>query len=105
MGGSRSPIDWPGLSSQAGSVVALWLIYAAAAAAAVWLARRFAGPLSPGAGLFLAVLPLLFTGEAMWRGGIYGPADLYYLHEPWKRVAVEQGVTKIANPILADLAF
>ena len=93
------------MSSQADSVVALWLTYAASAAAAVWLARRFAGALSTGAGVFLAVLPLLFTGEAMLRGGIYGPADLYSLHEPWKRVAVEHGITGVANPILSDLAF
>jgi hypothetical protein len=86
-------------------VVALWLIYAAAAAAAVWLARRFAGPLSVRAGVFLATAPLLFTGAAMLSGGIYGPADLYYGHDPWRRVAAEHGVTGIANPILSDLAF
>jgi Bacterial membrane protein YfhO len=86
-------------------VVALWLIYAAAAAAAVWLARRFAAPLSFRAGVFLAAAPLLFTGAAMLRGGIYGPADLYYGHDPWRRVAAEHGVTGIANPILSDLAF
>jgi hypothetical protein len=86
-------------------VVALWLIYAAAAAAAVWLARRFAAPLSLRAGVFLAAAPLLFTGAAMLRGGIYGPADLYYGQDPWRRVAAEHGVTGIANPILSDLAF
>ena len=86
-------------------VVALWLIYAASAAATLWLARRFAGPLTTRAGLFLALAPLVFTGTAMFRGGIYGPADLYYGHDPWKRVAAEHGVTGIANPILSDLAF
>ena len=86
-------------------VVALWLIYAAAATAAVWLARRFAGPLSSRAGVFLAAAPLVFTGAAMFSGGIYGPADLYYGHDPWRRVAAAHGVTGIANPILSDLAF
>ena len=86
-------------------VIALWLIYAAAAAAAVWLARRFAGPLSMRAGVFLVVAPLAFTGAAMFRGGLYGPADLYYGHDPWKRVAAEHGMAGIANPILSDLAF
>jgi hypothetical protein len=86
-------------------VVALWLIYAASAAATLWLARRFAGPLSSRAGLFLAVAPLAFTGAAMLRGGIYGPADLYYAQDPWKRVAAEHGIARIANPILSDLAF
>ena len=86
-------------------VVGLWLIYAASAAATLWLARRFAGPLSTRAGLFLALAPLAFTGAAMLRGGIYGPADLYYGHDPWKRVAADHGVAGIANPILSDLAF
>jgi hypothetical protein len=71
----------------------------------VWLARRFAGPLSVRAGVFLAAAPLLFTGAAMLSGRIYGPADLYYGHDPWRRVAAEHGVTGIANPILSDLAF
>jgi hypothetical protein len=56
-------------------------------------------------GLLLALLPLLFTGRAFLRGGIYGPADLYSGHEPWRRVAAENGVTRIENPILSDLAF
>jgi len=86
-------------------VVALWLIYAAAATAAVWLARRFAGPLSSRAGVFLAAAPLVFTGAAMFSGRIYGPADIYYDHDPWRRVAAAHGVTGIVNPILSDLAF
>jgi hypothetical protein len=56
-------------------------------------------------GLFLALLPLLFTGRAFLRGEIYGPADLYSGHDPWRRVAAENGVTRIENPILSDLAF
>jgi hypothetical protein len=56
-------------------------------------------------GLLLALLPLLFTGRAFLRGEIYGPADLYSGHDPWRRVAAENGVTRIENPILSDLAF
>jgi len=56
-------------------------------------------------GLLLALLPLLFTGRAFLRGEIYGPADLYSGHDPWRRVAAENGVTHIENPILSDLAF
>jgi hypothetical protein len=86
-------------------VVALWLIYAAAAAAALWLARRHAGPFPTLAGILLALAPLVLCGKAMLLGEIYGPADLYYGHDPWKNVAAEHGVAKIANPILSDLAF
>jgi Bacterial membrane protein YfhO len=56
-------------------------------------------------GVLLALLPLVFTGKALLRGGLYGPADLYYQHAPWKAVAVENGVGRIENPILSDLAF
>ncbi|HLN80204.1 MAG TPA: hypothetical protein VK392_03335, partial [Thermoanaerobaculia bacterium] len=56
-------------------------------------------------GVLLALLPLVFTGKAFLRGSLYGPADLYYQHAPWKAVAVENGVERIENPILSDLAF
>ena len=85
-------------------VFALWLVYLAAASATLWLARRVA-PISGRVCMFLLLAPLVFTGEAMLRGGIYGPADLYYGHDPWKRVAADHGVTRTINPILSDLAF
>jgi hypothetical protein len=56
-------------------------------------------------GALIALLPLVFTGQAFLRGELYGPADLYYHHSPWKAVAAENGVTRIRNPILSDLAF
>jgi len=56
-------------------------------------------------GVLLVLLPLVFTGKAFLRGDLYGPADLYYQHEPWKAVAAENGVDRIHNPILSDLAF
>ena len=57
------------------------------------------------AAIFLTLLPLLFTGRAFLRGEIYGPADLFFGHDPWRRVAAETGVERIQNPILSDLAF
>jgi hypothetical protein len=57
------------------------------------------------AGVLLALLPLVFTGKAFLRGDLYGPADLYYGHDPWRRVAAENGIRGVANPILSDLAF
>jgi membrane protein YfhO len=56
-------------------------------------------------GVLLALLPLVFTGKAFLRGELYGPADLYYQHDPWKAVAAENGIHRIENPILSDLAF
>ena len=86
-------------------MLALWLTWAAATAAAVWLARRFVTPVSWKVGVLLALLPLAFTGKAFLQDAVYGPADLYYAHEPWSRVAAENGVHGIGNPILSDLAF
>jgi hypothetical protein len=87
------------------SVFGLWLTYGAASAAAVWLARRYAGGLSVRAGLLLALLPLVFTGKAMVLGRLYGPADLYATAEPWNAIAAGQGIGAPRNPILSDLAF
>jgi len=87
------------------SVLALWLTYGTAAAAAVWLARRHAGGVSVRAGILLALLPLVFTGKAMLLGRLYGPADLYAAGDPWRAAAGARGAGAPRNPILSDLAF
>jgi hypothetical protein len=86
-------------------VPALWLTYAVAAYFSLWLARRFVGPIGRRAAAALALGPLLFTGKAMLMGRLYGPSDLFYAGEPWSRMAAAQGVDRIHNPILSDLAF
>ncbi|HKD10911.1 MAG TPA: hypothetical protein VKE50_02505, partial [Thermoanaerobaculia bacterium] len=53
----------------------------------------------------LALGPLLLTGKAMLVARLYGPSDLFYAGEPWLRIAAAQGVDRIHNPILSDLAF
>ena len=87
------------------NVLALWLTWAVATGAAVWLARRFVTRVPWKVGILLALLPLAFTGKAFLRGDLYGPSDLYYGHDPWRRVATENGIDGVANPILSDLAF
>jgi hypothetical protein len=77
----------------------------AATAATLWLASRFVRRLPLLIGVLLALLPFLFTGKAFLHGELYGPADLYAMHAPWSAVAAVNGVTRIANPILSDLAF
>ena len=69
------------------------------------LARRFVSPIPARAAVLLALLPLLFTGEAVLRGRLYGPADLYATSDPWHALAVAEGAPPPANPILSDLAF
>lgn len=55
--------------------------------------------------MLLAALPLVFTGKAMLTGSLYGPSDLYYGHDPWKRIAAAEGISGVQNPILSDVAF
>jgi hypothetical protein len=68
------------------------------------MARRFAGGLSIRVAVLLALLPLVFTGEAMLTGKLYGPADLYANWPPFTRAAGEPAVEG-RNPILSDVAF
>jgi hypothetical protein len=79
--------------------------WAAACAALLWLARRFVAGIPWKVGILLACLPLAFTGKAFLRGDLYGPSDLYSVHDPWRNAAAENGVHGVANPILSDLAF
>ena len=69
------------------------------------LARRFVFPISARIGAVLALLPLLFTGEALLLARLYGPADLYATSEPWKTVAEQRGSPPPTNGMLSDLAF
>ncbi len=72
------------------------------------LARRFVSAIPVRVALLLAALPLLFTGEAMLRGGLYGPADLYATADPWSTLAATEtaGEPRLpANSLLSDLAF
>jgi len=79
--------------------------YAVSAALSVGLARRFIGDVSRRAAIVLALLPLVFTGKAVFRGELYGPADLYSTSDPWRAAAEARGAPAPANPILSDLAF
>ena len=63
------------------------------------------GSVPARAGLALALLPLVFTGKAMLLGRLYGPSDLYFAADPWKRIAAREGIGAPRNAILSDLAF
>jgi membrane protein YfhO len=88
-----------------GDTLALWAIYAAAAALSVALAKRFVSTVSRRAALAIAVLPLLLTGKAMLLGRVYGPADLLAGSVPWSSPGAASRPPAQVNPILSDLAF
>lgn len=83
----------------------MWLAYAGSSALALWLARRFVASVPARTGLLIALLPLVFTGEAMLLGKLYGPSDLYSTADPWKSLPPADGAVAPRNPILSDLAF
>jgi hypothetical protein len=80
-----------------------FVLYAATAAALLWLAHRFVMPISRASALILFLLPLCFTGRALLTGGVYGPVDLPYLTEPLREMRVPLGVPVWHNGLLSDL--
>ena len=84
---------------------ALALTYAVTAAFTIWLASRFVARVPLRIAVLLVLLPLVFTGEAVLRGRVYGPVDLYNGIDPWRQPALDRGAPPAANPILSDLAF
>ena len=80
-----------------------FVLYAATAAALLWLAHRFVMPISRASALILFLLPLCFTGRALFTGGVYAPVDLPYLTEPLREMRVPLGVPVWHNGLLSDL--
>ena len=82
------------------------LLYVATALALLWLAGRFVKPFSPLAALALLLLPLCFTGRAIFTGRVYGPIDLPYLTQPLNWMRGQYGIpAEMHNGALSDLAW
>jgi uncharacterized membrane protein len=80
------------------------LLYAATALAILWLMHRFVRPLSRGAAIVLLVLPLALTGKALFTGGVYGPVDHLYQHDPLRAYASRYGIGTAGNASATDVA-
>jgi len=78
-------------------------IYGGTAALALALARRWVAPVSRRAALLLTAAPLLFTGEAIFTGGILAPLDVAYESEPLRALAAAHGTERPVNPLLVDV--
>lgn len=79
------------------------LLYLTTAAVLLILWSRFVQPVSRTAALVLLLLPLLFTGRAMFTGRIYAPADISFMAPPLADHAKDFGVEKPHNILLSDL--
>jgi hypothetical protein len=81
------------------------LLYAATAVALLFLADRYVGSISRGMAAALLLLPLLFTGRAVFTGGVYAPVELPYEVPPLSDYRQELRVGPPRNPMLTDIAF
>ena len=79
------------------------VLYAATAAALLWLAHRFVMPISRASALILFLLPLCFTGRALFTGGVYAPVDLIYVGEPFIGMKQQFQITHVFGS-LSDIA-
>ena len=53
--------------------------------------------------ILIALAPLLFTGKALFTGGVYAPLDILYLGEPYMSVRDSAGMTMVRSPLLSDV--
>ena len=81
------------------------LLYFATALALLFLADRFIGSISRGAAVALLLMPLLFTGRAVFTGGVYAPVELPYGVPPLADYKQELRVPPPQTPMLSDIAF
>ena len=80
------------------------LLYFATAIAILWLTHRHVRPLTRGAALVLLVLPLALTGVALFSGGVYGPVDHLYQHDPLRVYAPRYAIGPAGNASATDIA-
>ncbi len=80
-------------------------VYAASAALLLWLAHRFVLPLPRRIAFLLAAAPLLFTGRAIFTGGVYGPIDILYNGYPFGSLRQELSVAADRTPLLSDIVY
>jgi hypothetical protein len=80
-------------------------VYLAAAAFALFLLDRFVTVLSSRARIFLAAVPLIVTGPALFTGEVRGPIDISYQTDPLRSIRSTVGIGEPASPILGDVAY
>src|SRR5206468_4143968 len=81
----------------------LVIIYLAVAGGSLYLTHRLVQKLRVGSAIFLALLPVLFLGEAFARSGVYAPLDIAYRWEPLASKKALYGIGEQRTPLLADV--
>jgi hypothetical protein len=86
-------------------VLVIWslAVYAGTAAICLRAAHRWIARVRLRDALWIAALPLLFTGRATLTGGVYAPLDILYHHEPFASQRAQAGIERVQTPILSDV--
>ncbi|HEX8171255.1 MAG TPA: YfhO family protein [Thermoanaerobaculia bacterium] len=79
------------------------LLYFVTAAACVWLAHQCVTPMRRWVMVALVVLPLAFTGRALFTGRVYAPVDLAFANEPLSWNRRELHLDRLHNGLLSDV--
>ena len=78
------------------------IVYFAASIVTLIVAQRITR-FSRAAAIIILLLPLLFTGRALFTGGVFGPVDVAYTYEPLASVAPRAGAGAVVNPSISDV--
>lgn len=78
------------------------IVYFAASIVTLMVAQRITR-FSRATAIVIVLLPLLFSGRALFTGGVFGPVDLAYTYEPLASVASRAGVGAVVNPSISDV--
>ena len=81
------------------------VLYFATAALVLWLTHRFVCPLPRAVAIVLLLLPLCFTGRAVFTGQAIAPLDLASMSPPISDYAQELGTARVKNPVLGDVVL
>ena len=79
------------------------LLYTLVAAGCIWLAHRFVLRISRQAAILLILIPMAFTGRALFTGAVYAPIDLIYDAPPFLGMRQSLGVPPSQTPMLSDV--
>ncbi len=81
----------------------LLIAYLVAAGLGLLMTHRLLLRLRVPVALFLALLPVLFLGEAFARNGVYAPLDIAYRWEPLASYRDRYGMSRQRTPLLGDV--
>jgi len=84
-------------------VIATLLLYFLTAGFGAFAVHRFVARTSRGARLALLLIPLCFTGRALFTGGVYAPIELPFNWEPLRSMRAALGVPPPHNGMLSDV--